>query len=358
MEINFKPGNGRLLILVAALCLAGALAQTQLAPELSPAADQATAEAATRNYPEHKQSKPPSSKPVSATEPEKNGSQMTHLRKTGVPIPLTPEQMSAYLQRNNSSPESLLTVAHMSRNLPLLREIAARFPNDPAIQLELFHQETTQDSQRKAIENLRQAAPRNALADYLSALLHLQQGNTPAALRDLDLATHHSEFDDYYTDLLQGTEEAYLDCGFLPAEAKLSALLDGSARTTTSMLKLSRELSQLERTLTGSGDSAGLNLARQSALHLGRQMQNGPLLIDQFLGMRIEKSVLQTSARTPATTTRELELQKQKEELSKLASSTGNKDLTDSEIIGLVDRIKLYGEADAHRWLRQRSTPK
>jgi hypothetical protein len=284
--------------------------------------------------------------------------------RDGQLLKLDGEQLARYLHDNRGSAEAWLTVSRLTGNLASLRQAAQTFPNDPQVQLELAMRGETPDERRQALNAFRQAAPENALGDYLSALDNFHRGQPDAAIQDLLQADAHTRLDDHTLEMLQSSEEAYLSADYSAAEAKAAAML-GLQRIQVAPLKeLSTVISDLQRQYTQRGDSESAQAVVQLGLALGQKVQNqSQFLIDDLIGMGIEKRFL--SQLPPATvieangqtaSERLAAMRARQEELRRITGSAATllSGLNENEAVAYFDRQKLYGELEALRWLKQK----
>jgi hypothetical protein len=117
------------------------------------------------------------------------------------------------------------------------------------------------------------------------------------------------------------------------------------------MRDLSKQLVAFQNAYTQTGDTSSADSLRQMGLALGTQMQqNAAFFIDELVGMSIEKQYL-----SPTTDADRLaEMQRRSAHLRQLAGSQAFMQMDGSEAIAFFDRMKLYGEEEAYRWLNAR----
>jgi hypothetical protein len=138
---------------------------------------------------------------------------------------LNESELNLHLQSRGYSLASLLTALRLSGNLDYLRQASERFPGQPEISMELALRSESPEERREAIDALRRTDPGKGFADYLSAHEHYLAGDTASALRDF-LTAGSKDYIDYPMDpVLEGAEQAYLDNGYSPLEAKVASAL-------------------------------------------------------------------------------------------------------------------------------------
>jgi hypothetical protein len=270
-------------------------------------------------------------------------------------LKLTPAQLQSYLASNKRNAESLLAAMRLTGDLTFLREAAKNFPNDAAVQLELAFRSGIPGERRRALDALKRIDPANALSDYLSALEHLRAGNPTAAFDDLSAASAKGLINDYALPAMQSAEEAFLAASFTPVEAKAAAMMGLQRRQVEPLRDLSKQLAALQKAYTAAGDTTSAEAIRQMGHALGQQAQFGArYFIDELVGMNIERQFLD-----PANASaRQQELKQRTDYIRSLTGSPQWEALmrqgSAAEITLFVDRLKLYGEEAAIRWLLQR----
>ena len=272
-------------------------------------------------------------------------------------LKLSAAQLAEYLKLNQRNAESLLAAYRFTGDIAYLREAAQMFPSDSAVLTEFALSSGDATERRGAIDAMRSSDPDNALGDHLSALDHLRHGRIEEAYNDLIAAAGKTRFDDHALQVQQSTEEAYLAAGFSSTEAKAAAMLGLQRRQIEPMRDLSKQLTNLQKGYTSAGDSASAESLRQMGESLGRQMQGSArYLIDELVGINIERQFL------PKTDggARQQELQQRVDAIRTLGSSPQWQRLMEgndtAEMSLYLDRLKLYGEASAIQWLRQRQS--
>lgn len=271
---------------------------------------------------------------------------------------LSPEELSAFLEKNGHDPDAWLVTYRLSGDIALLRRAALEFPNSPQIQMQLAMSSKDRNERRRSIDAAKKTDPENSLGYYLSALDYFRDGNAEGAIKDLLIGSSKEALDDYALSTLQAAEEAYLSAGRNVAEAKAAATLGTTRQQAGPLRELSEHLSQLQKRYLQAGDQANANAVGNTALRLAGQIRDGGLLIDEFVGISIEKQFLAT-----------LPPQAQQQRTSELAARMRYlKDLNEAhmrwrsadsgELIAFLDRQKLYGEIEAMEWLQRRRTGK
>src|SRR5207248_341675 len=132
---------------------------------------------------------------------------------------LTPQQLDAFLQANGRRASTLLAAYRTGKDVALLREALAKYPNDPQVTFEAATCPWMSDDEKRPwLKAFEQAAPDNALAYYLSAIDDLKSGQKDAAIRELAGSTG-KKFDDYTASRIEDDVDAYVSAGYSVAEA-------------------------------------------------------------------------------------------------------------------------------------------
>ena len=135
---------------------------------------------------------------------------------------LTREQTEAYLKANRTNAASLLAAFRTTGDPALLAEAMQKYPHDAQVDFEAaFKKDASPEEKRQWLDALKQSAPENALANYLSALDYFKTGQTDQAVEELTTASGKAQFQDYTLDRIQDDEGGYLSRpGYSVAEAK------------------------------------------------------------------------------------------------------------------------------------------
>jgi len=261
-------------------------------------------------------------------------------------------EIQRYLAANSTDPDAWIAAAYLREGKPSFREAALRFPEDPAIQAHLAISTDDPAERRSAIEKMRHFDPDNALADYLSALDHLKQGRQGEALQDLNASLSKADIDDFSRPLMQAFEDAHLSAGFQGLDSKVAANMSVSREVLPQLIGLSKQLESLQA-ISDAETAAAVRLA---GLKLGQNLQSGEyeLLIDQLVGMSIEKRFLNPSS----DTNRLNEIAREQAEIQRLVKIVPPILLQapPSLASGYVERWKTQGERQAMQWLEMQAS--
>ena len=316
------------------------------------------------------------------------------LRDTKAPPKLPREVVEAFLEKRQRSAESLLAAYRALDDTNLLAEAASRFPNDPRVQRSVLSRDLFPEDRRKRLELFKASAPDNALANYLSAQEHmsnryqegtgqwlfgpdklplqdyLQTASAQAAINELAEATSKPLFENYVLEARLDEEELNLFAGRSVLQARLGA----SGWSSDLMPELANFksiaicLQQLEKTYLGAGDTASAQNLAQIGLTLANRLrsgESGKLIIDQLVSTASEAIHLNAwdantsyeflGGKTPAE--RQAEMKRERATLRALTEGVREQlpALSEADVLSYLDRQRAYGEADAMRWLLQRT---
>ena len=310
-----------------------------------------TAQVAPPQLPAPKVEPLPPAKPAEDQAPGKPAGPLARFMQNLDLLKLNTAQLQTYLTQNQRNAESLLAAYRLSGDLALLREAAAKFPEDAAVQLEVAFRSGDQAERRRAIDAVRRSDPENALGDYLSALDHFRAGNTEQAFADLASGAAKRRMDDFSLQAQQAAEEAYMAAGFSPLEAKAAAMTSLQRQQIKPLQDLSKQVSALYKAYSASGDTASADSLRQMGRALGTQIQeSAPYFIDELVGLSIEKQYLH-----PTTDAARLaEMKQRTDRIREIATSQAFLAMDGPEAMAFFDRLKIYGEENAYRWLLTR----
>jgi RNA polymerase sigma factor (sigma-70 family) len=285
-------------------------------------------------------------------------------------VKLTAVQAEAYLKENKRSASSLLAAFRTSDDPALLQEAMEKYPNDPQVAFEAALRKEAQPAERRVwLDSFKQSAPENALADYLSAADHFKAGETAQALQDIAAGSGKTQFQDYSTDRAQSDEEAYRAAGFPVAEAKILSSAQLAFPQLSQVNELSGRLIDLAKSYQQNGDEPSRQAVLSTAANLGQRYgtgASGETVLAQTVGMRVERSALE--AMDPAQAygssggTVQDRLAQLTQQRADMRSLTKQADpilqmMSDQDWISYQNRIAVFGEESALRWLVSKHTP-
>jgi hypothetical protein len=295
---------------------------------------------------------------------------------------LNPRQLEPYLEENRRNAESLLAAFRATEDAAFLREAAEKYPNDPRVNFVAYfaashRPDSSAEERRQRLDALRQSAPENALADYLSAQEHFRSGQTDQAVQDLVAAAGNSRFQDYSADFVQSAEEAYRAAGYSEAEAKVLAACLLPLPQLAQLKGLGQNLVELAALYRQAGDETSAQAALQMGLNLGQrvsELAGSRYLISELVGVKIESLVLESldpnrrfdeAGRTVKD--RLDELAQRRDEIKRLGEPStwlgGERQdvlvtlwesMPPQDLISFYDRVKVFGEREALRWALSR----
>jgi hypothetical protein len=277
------------------------------------------------------------------------------------------EQLEPFLAKNNRSVEALLGALRASGDNELLKEAREKYPNDPRVQFAAAFKSDSSEERRQWFEKFKQSDPDNSLPNYLLAGEHLKAGATEQALLELTAAGGKRNMENYLVDFIQNAEEAYRAAGYSDAESKAvagtSALLPEQAK----LKQVGVDLVDLAKRYQQAGDNASAQAALQMGLSLAHRLDQSPqvTLIQELVGMAIERKVLDAMSPnavygdTGRTVKEQLDaLTARRNSYKELTTKTDPilKTMSDDDLAHYFDRIKVYGDAAALRWVMNQSS--
>jgi tetratricopeptide (TPR) repeat protein len=280
--------------------------------------------------------------------------------------PVSREQLESYLARNRRSAEALLAGWRASGDDTLLAEAKEKFPNDPRVQFAAAFKTDSPEERRQWLEKFGQSDPDNALADYLLAGEHSKAGQTDQALEKITAAASKSKFDSYLLDFIQNAEEAYQAGGYSVAEAKVIACVTALLPEQAKLKQVGVDLVELAKRYQQAGDETSAQAALQMGLELGHRLDQNPqvTLIQELVGMAIERLALNAMDPNapydgPGRTVKD-QLDALDTRRKGYRELTGQSDrilatMSDAEVAHYFDRVRLYGDVAAMRWVVNQS---
>lgn len=287
------------------------------------------------------------------------------------------EQLAGYLAANHRNAESLLAAFQLTHDRSLLDEAITNFPNDPRVAFTAMYRAALYANQgdedkirRQWLDTLKQAAPDNALANYLSAANYFKTGQAELAVQEVMAGAAKPSYDDYVLDSMQSADEAYRAAGYSEADAKA---LSTSGALLPQMAELKRvgvSLVDLANTYQQAGDNASAQAALQMSLALGQRLDdpNALTLIQNLVGIAIEKKALdampadaQIGNTGQTAQDQSTALMQQRDAIKALVGpnrlSTWLTTASDADVISYFDRMRAFGEQNALNWMANRNAP-
>ncbi len=288
------------------------------------------------------------------------------------------EKIEEYLTRHRRSAASLLAAFHASRDgahqsgdVQYLREAATSFPQDPRVQLAVLAYDVFPEDRRKWIDAFKTSSPDNSLGNYLSAREHFQNQQAEAAIQELRQASAKTEYADFAMESYLGAEEIFRELGKTQLEANTAAMTAMAADLLpqlTNMKGIAQAIVEAQARYAGSGDAASVQSLSEMGLQLAGQLtggEGGRFLISRLTGEAAETVVLRAMDPDTSydflggqTAAQRLEgLSQQRQEFRALMRDFHGAFLRMSpdEQVSYVERVKVYGEVAAMRWLQERA---
>ena len=287
---------------------------------------------------------------------------------------LTLDQLKTYLETNHRNAESLLAAYRATHDRALLDEALTNYPNDPRVAYTAWFRTPVEpgdasglQARRQALDRLKQAAPDNALANYLSAANYFKSGQPEQALQEMLAGASKPNFDDYVQYDIQRMEEAYLAAGYPEFAAKAAADSGALLPHLAELKQAGLSLVELANSYQQAGDAASAQSAFQMCMELGQRLDdpNSLTLIQALVGMAIERKGLEAmAAATPDLDTAQalqgqvkaLDLQRAgiKEMTASLQFERWLQTAPPEDVSAYFDRVCIFGEQQAMRWLANR----
>ncbi len=276
------------------------------------------------------------------------------------PPKLTTQQVEAYLKATGRKAPFLLAAYRTSGDPALLEEAMQNFPGDPQVAFEaVIKKDLSPELRRQWLNNFEQAAPDNALANYLSAREYFKAGQTDQAVQELVTAASKPQFQDYTLDRRQDDEEAYLASGYPVGAAKMIASGPVLLPQLAELKQLGLQMVELSNSYRNAGDQASAQTVLEMTMNLGQGYGPGDCAISHLVGMVIQRNALNAlDPNTPfgangQTVQDRLDQLAQQKAAIKTLFDQGNpllQSMSERDWITYIDRDKAYGEEAAMRW--------
>ena len=276
---------------------------------------------------------------------------------------LSREQVEAYLVKTKRSPESLLNAFIETGDTNFLNEAVQKYPDNSIVQWTMLNRASPEE-RAQWVEKLRTSSPDNALPNYLSALDNFKAGKTDQALAEIDSASK-KKLSAFEQERAQSREEMYLLAGYSPLEAKTQSMETLILPNLAEMKSLAQEISSLQQKYKAAGDNSSAQQLAAVGIEIGSKVADGkssPTLIHQLVGYAMENIALKNLdagtyydflGKTAGERFQEIKTQKQEvKDLIPVHTELYPR-LSDAEKMIYLDRLKLYGELNAIKWLKR-----
>ncbi len=278
---------------------------------------------------------------------------------------LTESDIANYLAQNHTNALSLLTAFQASGDREFLRQAATNFPEDPLVQARVLMHNLYPDQRQQWLDALKKSAPENSLPNFLAARDFMDQGSPTAALAEITSAAD-KHFDDYYRQSALGLEEAYLEAGRSPVEAKALGGSEILLPQLAPLKNLGVQLADLSADYGKAGDAASQQALLTGVYEMGSQLRdngNRGTLITSLVGLALQNIVLQHWPEgTPAdiievSVADQLTANQQYRQNLKADNQLLTQWLpsaSETEIVAYLDHRQSLGEENALKWLKDR----
>jgi hypothetical protein len=276
------------------------------------------------------------------------------------------EKLEPYLAQNRRSVESLLGALRVSGDDALLAEAKEKYPNDPRVQFAAAFKTDSPEERQQWLEKFKQSDPDNALPNYLLANEYSKAGQTDKALQEINAAAGKGGFENYLIDFIQNAEEAYQAGGYSTAEAKTLACISALLPEQAKLKEVGTDLVEQAKRYQQAGDDTSAQALLQMGVDLGHRLDasSQTTLIQELVGMAIERMALNAmnpnspygdagqtvNDRLDALVDRRSSYQELTRESSRILES-----MSDEDVAHYFDRIRLYGDVAAMRWVMNQS---
>jgi hypothetical protein len=211
-------------------------------------------------------------------------------------------QADAFAQQHQRRAEALLAAYQASNDRAFLREAMATHPRDPRVALAAACPTSNQKNpsedvqeQRRWLDTLKQAAPDNALAHYLSARAHFRAGQADVAEQEIFIANEKT-IRDYAPDWLEHTEAAYRSASYSESQAKALAMITFFMPHLARLRDLGTELVSRANSYRQKDNALGADRMLGAAVKLGRQLDrtNSLTVLENLIGIVIQLNALKS----------------------------------------------------------------
>ena len=280
------------------------------------------------------------------------------------------QKVEAWLAERNRDAVGLLAAFRALDDTNYLNEVATNFPNNPRVELAVLAHDEFPDDRRKWLDLFKASSPSNSLANYLSAQDDFENGNSGAAIQELQAASGKSQFQTYAIESQLQEEDLAQSCGNSPFEADNLAMTGFSKENLPELAtykRLAQGIAALEQQYINSSDVGSAANSAEMGMTLGARLESGDsgkYIINQLVAEAIESIALQNlspdtpfgflDGKTPREVMQENKQQRQTFIPTVMAFGEAYPSLTDDEKADYFNRSQIYGEVAAEKWAIQR----
>lgn len=201
-------------------------------------------------------------------------------------------EAESMVRGRGASALSLLAMARLSGEATWLRRAAEAHPDDSRVRLALYHAAEDPAERAAALAAYRAADPDNALGGYLAAWEAGRAGDAAgvaAALVDASLAEGLRREE---LAIVLEADAMLRASGMGDREAFAEAMGSMKASDVAALAGLGRNMGELQRLFVELGDWDEADFLLEQALSLGGSMRQGGLLLDNLVGISVERQLL------------------------------------------------------------------
>jgi hypothetical protein len=311
----------------------------------------------------------PKFRPANRTSDESNlklldEGRMEKLRE-GEGRPLSALELAGYLKMNHTNAHSLVTAFEASHDKSFLREAAEKFPSDPFVQAKVLMHDIFPEDRQKWADALKKSDPDNSFPYLLSAQDLVKKGDMAGALKEIN-SMGARKFEDYTRQSMADLEDAYISSGRPLLESKFQATSEILIPSLASFKQAATGLLQDSAAQFGkAGDYASEAAVLKAVWEMGSQLRrdDNPVMITGLVGIAIQSMALKQwsgngESPFPQGTVEERLAQNQalRQQVRDQNSVVDQwmPQATEPELLTYFDRMKIFGETEAIKWLQQR----
>ncbi len=270
----------------------------------------------------------------------------------------------SYAAQRGQSGLCLVALARATGDPAWMARALAEHPEDPRVQLERWCQAKTPQEKAAAVAALRAADPDNPLGHYLATRQPVEGGDLGAVASLLVDASLAETYTSYAAETFGETAEVFRASGLGEFDALNAAMAAGGVVDVgINLHQLGDDMRELQHVFVEMGYWDEADFMFERTLALGEQLQDADLLIDNLVGVALQRKLL--SSFDPATivdlsgTTageRLAQLEVESAELETLWPDAGEhiRNLDEASIAKYRTILTKDGEAAAMRWLKER----
>lgn len=276
---------------------------------------------------------------------------------------VTTEDIRKFLTLHGETAANLVVAYEAAQDPQWLERAEQLFPNSPMVLQALITSKLQPEKLAERIARFKAADSSNPLPWIFSAE-QMFKAQDPAAKEELEAALAKPGFYTYTNERTAAARALFDSMGWTPLEAEARAVFSVPVPQMSTAFSISKNLMELQKAATESGDQAESGHLLQLTYDLGKMFSTpeaSRFLIGQLVGYSIERKALAGMPADQAlpgggtVASRIAELEGLKEQTKTMVQTSEAAVASEPALrLEYLQHVRTYGETAAMKWLQQR----